>query len=590
MMRRYLADIRRFGGGRLVWIVVLTLAGAATDGIGILLLVPLLDLLGAGSGRASTLSTTIRDALDAIGIPFTVGWVLVVYVVLIAVRAVITRLRDLAMVRFRLEFVDWQRMRLFEAVARADWLFHVRRRSSDLMHTLMADIGRIGQGTTLVLQATSRTVMTVTYLLVAIRLSPPMAGLAVLMSVALSALLWPLVRRSRQMGELQTTQGKRSFGSITQFLGGIKLAKSHGTEQDHVDEFGRTISDLRAAQFDFQRVQATATVAYQVASAGGLAVLVWLGVEVLEVGTSRLIALVVVFARILPVAGTISGDVRNAANMLPAYRETSEVLDQATAVAERASTGGEARVPIEQGIELDGVSFRYPEGGGPALEGVSLHVPANTTTALVGPSGAGKTTLADLVLGLLTPDRGEVRVDGRRLDRLDLAAWRSTIAYVPQDPFLFHDTLRVNVAWATDGLSDDEIGDLLSLASLGDLVGALPEGLDTVVGDRGHRLSGGERQRVVLARALARRPSLLVLDEATSSLDRGHEQAVQAAIDGLHGELTVLVIAHRLSTVRHADQIVVLDHGRLCEQGIWDDLMGRDGRFAALVDRADLGS
>jgi len=174
-------------------------------------------------------------------------------------------------------------------------------------------------------------------------------------------------------------------------------------------------------------------------------------------------------------------------------------------------------------------------------------------------------------------------VDGTPLATIELGAWRAALSYVPQDPFLFHESLRANVLWGTTGLEDSDVLELLDTVGLGPLLATLPEGLDTVVGERGHRLSGGERQRVVLARALARRPHLLVLDEATSHLDAESEVAAREAIDGLHGDLTVLVIAHRLGTVRHADQIAVLEGGRLCEVGDWDELVRRRGRFHDLL-------
>jgi ATP-binding cassette subfamily C protein len=268
--------------------------------------------------------------------------------------------------------------------------------------------------------------------------------------------------------------------------------------------------------------------------------------------------------------------------MLPAYEQAMVALHEATAAAERPVRPAPPH-PIADAIELDGVRFTYPGASRPAVDGVHLRLDAQTTTALVGPSGAGKTTVADIVLGLLQPDAGEVRVDGRSLQDIDLGAWRAAISYVPQDPFLLHDSIRANVCWGADGCDDERVVELLDAVGLAPLLAQLPEGLDTVVGERGHRLSGGERQRVVLARALARRPHLLVLDEATSHLDAENEQAARAAIDGLHGQLTVLVIAHRLGTVRHADQIAVLEDGRLCERGGWDELVDRGGRFRDLL-------
>src|SRR5690606_21964199 len=204
-------------------------------------------------------------------------------------------------------------------------------------------------------------------------------------------------------------------------------------------------------------------------------------------------------------------------------------------------------------------------------------------TAIVGPSGGGKSTVADVLIGLLAPDEGEVLVDGEPLTDAQRPAWRRRVAYVAQDVFLFHDTVRANLLLADPDADDARLWEALEAASAG-FVKDLPDGLDTVVGDRGTRLSGGERQRLALARALLREPELLVLDEATSSLDAVNEARVQEAIRRLHGRTTMVVIAHRLATVRDADAIHVLVDGRITESGTWAELVGRpDGVFRNLA-------
>jgi ATP-binding cassette subfamily C protein len=202
----------------------------------------------------------------------------------------------------------------------------------------------------------------------------------------------------------------------------------------------------------------------------------------------------------------------------------------------------------------------------------------------VGPSGAGKTTVTDVVLGLLRPEHGRVLIDGVLLTDHDLAGWRSRVAVVPQDPYLFTETIAANLRWAAPQASDEDLWDALRDAAVDTFVAALPDGLETLVGDRGIRLSGGERQRIALARALLRRPTLIVLDEPTSALDTETEQVVRATLARLHGRHTVLIVAHRLSTARDADKIVVLDGGRVVESGPWCALAADpDGRLARLI-------
>jgi ABC-type multidrug transport system fused ATPase/permease subunit len=259
---------------------------------------------------------------------------------------------------------------------------------------------------------------------------------------------------------------------------------------------------------------------------------------------------------------------------------------------------------------MEGVSFAYPEAEqGPVVRAVTLEIPANGTTALVGPSGGGKTTLADLLIGLLQPQEGEILVDGAPLASLDLRAWRRGMGYVAQESFLFNDTIRANLTMevggevtgsdaaangegepAETGDADARLFAALAAAGLEGFVRGLPRGLDTVVGERGVRLSGGERQRLALARALIRRPRLLILDEATSALDYESEALIRDALGRLKGEMTVVMITHRLYLARDADRVHVMEEGRLVESGTWDELMAGGGRFAALSASSRAGA
>jgi ATP-binding cassette subfamily C protein CydCD len=212
-------------------------------------------------------------------------------------------------------------------------------------------------------------------------------------------------------------------------------------------------------------------------------------------------------------------------------------------------------------------------------------VPAGSTVALVGPSGAGKTTVANLLLRFWDPDVGAVRVNGHDLREYLLDDLRRHIALVAQDTYLFNDTLRSNILLARPGAGEDELGDAVEKAALSDFVAGLPEGLDTIVGERGAQLSGGQRQRVAIARAFLKDAPILILDEATSHLDAVSEQAVRAALELLSRDRTTMVIAHRLSTVRDADQIIVLEDGRIAEIGAHQALLARGGLYAHLVSR-----
>jgi ATP-binding cassette subfamily B protein len=268
---------------------------------------------------------------------------------------------------------------------------------------------------------------------------------------------------------------------------------------------------------------------------------------------------------------------------LALFERVFEYLDLPVDVAEREGALEVRPEEVEGNVTFEGVGFRYAENGEPTLHGIDLRVPAGTTLALVGETGSGKTTLAYLLARLYDVDEGAVRVDGFDVRELSHASLAGIVGLVSQETYLFHASVRENLRFARPEATDEEVEDAARAAQIHDLIADLPEGFDTVVGERGYRFSGGEKQRIAIARAVLRNPPILILDEATSALDTETERAVGEALRELSRGRTTVAIAHRLSTVRDADQIAVLDGGEVVELGGHDELVARDGRYAALV-------
>jgi ATP-binding cassette subfamily B protein len=314
-----------------------------------------------------------------------------------------------------------------------------------------------------------------------------------------------------------------------------------------------------------------------------------------ELSIGTLLALTALLARLYGPLTSLSNVRVDVMTALVSFERVFEVLDLQPLVTERPDARPLPAGPVR--VEVDGVAFRYPsadevslaslesvatgdrKGGGVVLRDVSFDVEPGQLVALVGPSGAGKSTLTALVARLYDPSTGAVRINGVDLREATLASVAETVGMVTQEAHLFHDTIRANLRYAAPEATDDQLVAALEAAQVWSLVGSLPEGLDTVVGDRGHRLSGGEKQRLALARLLLKGPGLIVLDEATAHLDSESEAAVQRALDTALQGRTAIVIAHRLSTVRGADQILVVDGGRVVERGTHRQLMDRGGLY-----------
>jgi len=393
----------------------------------------------------------------------------------------------------------------------------------------------------------------------------------------------------RRDGEALMTMETELFAGATEEVATLKVAKSAGIAERVAERFSERARLYARTMLVAHRRYRAAGSLLTVGAAVALALVVYIAVARLRLPPASLLLLLFVCARLVPRVTAVQGSFLLVARAMPAAHEVQSLLDELERAAEPRDSDAASDVPFVRALELREVEYRYPGASEPALRGASLSVPAGRVTAIIGPSGAGKSTLADIALLLLTPQRGALLVDGVPLTDSARGGWRAGIGYVPQDTHLFHDSVRENVRWVAPECTDAQVLEALRLAGATELLARLPRGLDTVIGDRGTLLSGGERQRLALARALLRRPRLLVLDEATSALDPESERAIRQTIAALTPAVTVLTITHRLTTARQADHVVVLDAGTVVAEGEWHALMERSDSVLASLWTAQLG-
>jgi ATP-binding cassette subfamily C protein len=542
----------------------------------------------AGQGEAGRYAAMLSNAFAAIGLRPTLILLLGVYVTLVGARTVLGQIQSVGTYAVQQEVEHHMRRRLYHAIADANWLFVCRSRASDFTHALTHEIYRIGNGTNLALVFAGEIVLLVLYMAIAFALSAGMTSLVLVFGALLTLVFRGRTHAIEEQGEEVSSTNKSLYAATIEHLQSLKAAKTYGAEERNFSIYSDLSADVVRANVDGARQQAVAATWFELGSVMILAVVLYVSIRVLAVPAASILILLLLFARVMPRIMSSQQHYRAFVNALPSFGNLLNIEARCTAAAEPAAHPHD-KLSLTRELAADSISFTYNEGRVAAVRDLSLVIPAGKVVALVGPSGAGKSTIADILMGLVQPDSGTLRLDGRPLGPEGVRGWRDQIGYVAPDTFLFHDTIRANLKWARPDASEDEMLAALRQASVFDFVAGLKDGLDTVVGDRGMMVSQGERQRLALARAFLRRPSILILDEATNSLDSENEGRVLDAIESRRGELTVVLIAHRLSTIRWADLIYVIEGGKVVESGDWSTLSAlRDGRFRALWEAQSL--
>lgn len=552
-----------------------------SEGIGVTLLVPLLEMLQSGVTPTTGIALQFGRLFEWVDIPYHGISVLLLFLLLQTFKVVLQCSRELISSRLQFDLVDRLRERCFMAVLRSEWYWLSQRNNAEYANLLLTDINRVGGGVNFFLQLCSGSALLMAYSLAALWLSWPIT-LLVLAVGLLFVLAENGLRREALLLGNRIGQTSRSLHSVVQeSLAGMKLAKILGNEERHLYKFQQSMQAFRLHQLDFQRSSSRSKARMQLGSVVILVAIVYSGLAVWRLPMAELATLIFVFAKLMPLGSQLQQLLHHWLHALPALQNANHLLAECRSAAEPVGDASQPPLCLQYNLTLDSVGFKYPGRESPALSAIDLRIPAKSTTAIIGASGAGKSTLADVLMGLLRPDTGSIRIDGQALDDTERLLWRRSVAYVPQETILFNDSIRTNLLWAMPQASDDDLWQALDKAAA-DFVRELPHGLDTVVGDQGLRLSGGERQRIALARALLGQPSLLILDEATSALDMENEERIRQAIVNLHGDLTVVAIGHRMATLQHADQVLVMEAGMIVAQGSWSEV--RDGRhtlFAA---------
>jgi ATP-binding cassette subfamily B protein len=482
------------------------------------------------------------------------------------------------------------RAAVYRHLQRLSLAFFTRTRTGEVQSRIASDIGGIQSVVTST--ATSIVANVTTVLATIVAMFALDWRLAAFSLAVLPFFVWMTRRVGGERRKITAERQGRvaDMSSLVQeslSVSGILLGRTMGRGDELADRFTAESAQLADLEVRSRMAGRWRMASVQMSFAIMPALVYWFAGQTSAISVGTLVAFTTLQTRLLFPIGSLLSVAVDVQSSLALFHRIFEYLDLPVDLAEAAHPV--ALGSVRGAVRFEGVTFGYDEDVAPTLDGVDLDIEPGSFTAVVGETGSGKTTLAYLVARLYDVQAGRVTIDGTDLRDASFASLAQTVGLVSQDTYLFHASVRDNLRFAKPDATEDEIEAAARAAQIHDLIAGLPEGYDTVVGERGYRFSGGEKQRIAIARVVLRNPPVLVLDEATSALDTETERAVQSALDALAAGRTTIAIAHRLTTVRDADQIVVLDRGRIVERGTHDELLERGGRYAALAAQTDAG-
>jgi len=533
----------------------------------------------------------LREAYERLGFTSEIAFITTLGVAVVAFLILANAFSALAvygMTRFSWGMHHKLAMRLLKGYLRMPYSFFVERNSASFNKTLLNECQEVIRGVLEpLLNAGAKVLVTAAIVGLLVVTDPMLAIIVVLVVGGSYGLLYIAVKkRQRHLGKVRVAANHERFKVTGEAFGGIKDVKVLQRENAFVERF-------RPASLQFSRAMASNSLIakipryfFEAVAFGGIVLIVIYYLNAGK-GISQILPILSLYAfagyRLMPELQQLF----QAAAQIRFNRAALDDLtrDLATVEAQPVVQVSSGVLPFKRAIEFDDVTFAYSGSARRALSGVSLRIERNKTIGLVGASGSGKTTLVDLLLGLYEPDHGRILVDGVPLDGTTIGAWLRQVGYVPQHIFLTDDTIAANIAFGVrpEEVDLERVERAASIAHLHDFVVSLPQGYHTVVGERGVRLSGGQRQRIGIARALYHDPEVLVMDEATSALDGATEKAVMEAIHALSGSKTIILIAHRLTTVQQSDMIWILRGGKVEQSGTYDGLIQENSLFRAFA-------
>ena len=555
-------------------VVVLTILGffsGLLEAVGVNALIPLISFITGGGGKGDDIiSQTIEKLFSFVGLDFTFKFLLIFIVSLFVAKAIVIIATAYIKIKITTDYENNLRNNLFRKTLKADWSYLLKQKLGHLNTVLSIDIT---QGSVLLDQISGGIIILTSlfiYILVAINISFEVTLLTLAFGGFAFLIFKPLIYRTKIMAGQVVNMNKKIAHHVNENIFGMKTVKSVVVSNSVGKVAQDLFENLRELKVKILMLRNITNALFQPISLIFISILFAYSYKTANFSFAALIALVYLIQRIFQYFQQMQSLLHRMNESAPYLRDVLRYEESATKNVEKNI--GAKPFMFEKSLEFKDVEFAYNRQK-TVLSNVDFTIKKGEMVGLIGPSGGGKTTIFDLILRLFNPVAGKILLDGRDVSEIDIDEWRRAIGYVSQDMFIMNDTIENNIRFYDDTISGKDMMGAAKMANIDDFIQSCADRFSTIVGERGVLLSAGQRQRIIIARILARKPKLLILDEATSALDSESELKIQETIEGLKGKVTVLVIAHRLSTVINSDKLLVLENGEITEQGTPAELL-----------------
>lgn len=570
---------------RIVLLILTGFIGGLMEGIGINTVIPLFSFIVKGQDKPTDyISIYIEKIFNFLNISYSLKYLLILIAFLFIAKAIMTFLTNYITDRIRTDYIKRTRIKLLDMTLGSNWQYLSKQKVGYMEKILMSDINAYSS----MLTYMSSTVILITnviiYVFIAFNISPNITIFTIFIGIIFMFIFKPIMDRVRAISHVTSIAQKQVAHHINESIIGMKTIKAMALEKEFVLKGLEFFEKLRSNEM---KLSIYSSLSYVITQPLSIIIILIMFAYSYKLTTFSFASFAVIVYSINKIVSYVNDGQARLQNINALYPFLKSVYEfEEHAINNKEPYRGKDNFHFEKDIELRNISFSYGENN-KILSDINLKVNKGEMIGIIGPSGSGKTTFVDILLSLIRPDSGEILIDGKNINNINTKSWRKNVGYVSQDIFLINDSIKNNIKLYDNTISDLDIKEALNMSHSSEFISKKPEGSDYVVGERGIELSGGQRQRIALARILARKANILILDEATSALDSESSDSIQKAMRELRGKITMFIIAHRINTITDVDRLIVIDKGKIIEDGSPKELLKNNDSYYSKIYYAD---